>query len=114
VIYILTESHSSAARDIRVDGAVFLSYQGRGDHVALQGRATVVPDKALVQGLWNPGAEVFWPDGPEAHDVVALVIEPGRADVWDGPGILRGIVEVVRGAIKGRSPDLGTQGSVDL
>jgi hypothetical protein len=45
---------------------------------------------------------------------VALVIEPGRADVWDGPGILRGIVEVVRGAIKGRSPDLGTQGSVDL
>jgi general stress protein 26 len=114
VIYILTESHSSAARDIRVDGAVFLSYQGRGDHVALEGRATVDPDKALVQGLWNPGAEVFWPDGPQAHDVVALVIEPGRADVWDGPGILRGMVEVVRGAITGRSPDLGTQGSVDL
>lgn len=63
------------------DGSVYLSCQGRGDHVALQGRATVDPDKAPVAGLWNPGAQVFWPEGPQAHDVVALVIDPGHADV---------------------------------
>jgi hypothetical protein len=27
------------------------------------------------------GAQVFWPEGPQAHDVVALVIDPGHADV---------------------------------
>lgn len=114
VIYILTESDSAAAKDIRVNGSVFLSYQGRGDHVALHGQAVVDPDRALVRELWNPGAEVFWPDGPEAHDVVALVVDPDRADVWDGHGLLRGIANIVRGAVKGRSPDLGTRGQVDL
>jgi general stress protein 26 len=114
VIYVLTESDSSAARDIRVDGSVFLSYQGRGDHVAVEGTATVNSDMGLVKDLWNPGAEVFWPRGPEAHDVVTLVIDPGHADVWDGPGVLRGLAEIVKGAVKGKSPDLGTRGEAEL
>lgn len=114
VIYILTESDSSAARDIRVNGAVFLGYQGRGDHVAVVGQAVVDADKGLVKDLWNAGAQVFWPRGPEAHDVVTLVIDPGHADVWDGPGLLRGIAEIVAGAVKGKSPDLGTRGEAEL
>lgn len=114
VIYILTESDSAAARDIRVDGSVLLSYQGRGDHVAVEGLATVNPDKGLVKDLWNPGAQVFWPRGPEAHDIVTLVIDPGHADVWDGPGLLRGLAEIVTGAVKGKSPDLGTRGEAEL
>ena len=114
VIYVLTESESSAARDIRVNGAVFLGYQGRGDYVALIGQATVNPDQGLVKDLWNPGAEIFWPGGPEGHDIVALEIDPGHADVWDGPGILRGIAEIFAGAIKGKSPDLGTRGQAEL
>lgn len=114
VIYILTEADSSAAQDIRANGTVFLSYQGRGDHVALQGKASVNPDQALVKELWNPGAQVFWPNGPEAHDIVVLVIEPGHADVWDGHGMLRSIANLVKGAIKGHSPDLGTRGVAEL
>lgn len=114
LIYILTETDSAAAKDIRVDGSVFLSYQGRGDHVALQGKARVNPDKGLVKDLWSPGAQLFWPDGPEAHDVVVLEIDPGHADVWDGPGLLGGIASIVTAAVKGRSPDLGARGEVDL
>lgn len=114
VIYFLTESDSSAARDIRVHGQVFLSYQGRGDHVAVIGAAVVDPDQGLVKDLWNPGAELFWPEGPEAHDVVALVVDPGHADIWDGPGLLRGMAEIVTGALKGKSPDLGTRGEAEL
>lgn len=114
VIYILTEAQSSAARDIRGDGRVLLSYVGRGDHVAVPGQARVNPDKGLVKDLWTPGAQVFWPNGPEAHDVVTLVIDPGHVDVWDGHGLLRGIANIVKGAVTGQSPDLGTRGTADL
>jgi general stress protein 26 len=114
LIYVLTEAGSSAAREVERNGSVFLSYQGRGDHVALRGTARVDPDRALVKDLWNPGAQVFWPNGPEAHDVVALVIDPGHADVWDGPGLFRGIASIVKGAVKGQSPELGTRGEVTL
>ena len=114
VIYILTEASSSAARDVGSEAGVFLSYQGKGDHLALQGRATVNPDKGLVKDLWSPGAEVFWPNGPEAHDVVTLVVDPQHVDVWDGPGLLSGLASMVKGALRGQSPDLGTRGEVDL
>jgi general stress protein 26 len=114
VIYILTEAQASAARDIRVDGKVILSYVGKGDHVAVAGQATVNPDKGLVKDLWNPGAQIFWPNGPEAHDVVTLVIDPGHVDVWDGHGVIRGIVNLVKGAITGTEPDLGTRGETTL
>lgn len=114
LIYILTETDSPAAKDIRVDGSVFLSYQGRGDHVALQGTARVNPDKGLVEDLWNPGAELYWPNGPEAHDVVVLEIDPGHADVWDGPGLLGGIASIVSAAVKRQAPDMGERGEVDL
>lgn len=114
VIYILTEAQSSAARDIRVDGNVILSYVGRGDHVAVAGQARVNSDKGLVKDLWNPGAQVFWPNGPEAHDVVTLEIDPGHVDVWDGPGLLRGIASIVKGAVTGQTPDLGTRGETNL
>ena len=114
LIYILTEANSSAALDVRADGKVFLSYQGRGDHIALQAKATVNADRILVKSLWNPGADLFWPEGPEAHDVVVLEIDPGHADVWDGHGILRGLASVVKGVIKGQTPDLGTRAAVDL
>lgn len=114
VIHILTEAGSSAAQEIGRDGTVFLSYAGRGDHLAVSGRASVNPDKGLVKDLWNPGAQVFWPDGPEAHDVVTLEIDPGHVDVWDGHGLLRGIADIVRGAVTGKSPDLGTRGVTEL
>ena len=114
VIYILTEAQSSAARDLRVDGKMMLSYVGRGDHLAVSGRATVNPDKGLVKDLWSPGAQMFWPNGPEAHDVVTLVIDPDHVDVWDGHGVLRGIVSIVKSAVTGQSPDLGTRGEATL
>ena len=84
-IYLLTEATSSAARDVGADATVLLTYQGNADHLSVTGKATVNGDKALVKRLWSPGAEVFWPDGPEASNVVAIKVDPDRADYWDGP-----------------------------
>jgi general stress protein 26 len=114
VIYMLTEADSTAARDIAGNASVLLAYQGRGDHVALAGVAEIKADTALVKELWNPGAQLFWPNGAEVHQVVAIVVDPGHADVWDGHSLLGSIASFVKGAIRGQSPDLGTRGRVDL
>lgn len=113
-IYILTEGDSSAAEDIGTTADVFLSYQGRGDHVAINGTAKIDKSADLVKALWSPGAQIFWPDGPETHGVVALVIDPDHADVWDGHNPVRGIVGLVRSVLSGESPDLGTRGETKL
>lgn len=114
LIYILAEADSASAGDIGSDGGVLLCYQGSGDYVALQAQARVDPDMGLVKQLWNTGAQAFWPDGPEAHGVVALVITPGRADVWKGDGMLVGMAKMVTAALTGNTPDLGDRGKAEL
>ena len=71
-------------------------------------------EQGLVKDLSNPSAQRFRPEGPEAHAVSVLKIDPGHADVWDGPGLLGGIASTVSAAVKGQWQDLGDRGEVDL
>ncbi len=114
VIYLLTEADSGAAIDVAAHAAVLLSYQGSGDHIAVTGKAKVIDDKALVKSLWSPGAQVFWPEGPEASDVVVIAVTPDQADYWDGPNPVVGAAKFMFSLATGRAPDLGEQGHVKL
>lgn len=113
-IYLLTEATSSAARDVGADATVLLTYRGSADHLSVTGKATVNGDKALVKRLWSPGAEVFWPDGPEASNVVAIKVDPDRADYWDGPNPIVSSAKFLFGLITKQKPDMGERGVVNL
>lgn len=113
-IYLLTEATSGSAKDVEKNNKVLLSYQGGGDHVCITGTATLDHDKALIKHLWSVGAQAFWPDGPDASDVVALVVNPDHADYWDGPNPIVGSAKFLFGLVTGKTPDLGERGAVDL
>ncbi len=113
-IYILTESTSSAAQDVGGNGTVLLAYQGSSDHVAVAGKAEIHDDVALVKRLWSPGAEAFWPDGPEAAHVVAIKIDPDRADYWDGPNPIVSSAKFLFSLVSKQAPDMGDRGVVNL
>lgn len=113
-IYLLTEPSTSAALDVAQNGTVLLSYQGGGDHAAVNGMATINADKTLVKRLWSPGAQAFWPDGPEASHVVAIVVKPASADYWDGPNPVVASAKFLLGLVTGQPPRLGESGRVDL
>jgi general stress protein 26 len=114
VIYLLTEAESGAAQDLAGNGAVLMSYQSSSDHVAVTGQAKVIDDKALVKSLWSPGAQVFWPEGPKASDVVVIAVTPDQADYWDGPNPVVGAVKFMFSLATGREPNFGEQGAVRL
>ena len=113
-IYLLTEARSAAAQDVAANGEVLLSYQGGGDHVCVTGTATVDGDTALVKRLWSTGAQVFWPKGPEASDVVVIRVRPARADYWDGPNPVIGAAQFLFGLVTGREPDMGERGAAQM
>lgn len=113
-IYMLTEATSSAAQDVGADGTVLLAYQGSSDHVAVAGSATVLHDAALVERLWNPGAEAFWPDGPKSSNVVAIKVDPDRADYWDGPNPVVASARFLFSLVSQKPPDMGDRGVVNL
>ncbi len=114
MIFLLTEATSSGARDVAANPAVLLCYQGGSDHVSVAGHASIDTDMALVKRLWSPGAQAFWPEGPEASHVVAICVNPDKADYWDGPNPVVAAAKFVFGLITKQAPDMGERGVVNL
>ena len=113
-IYLLTEPTTGAAQGVAANGDVLMSYQGGGDHVCISGKATIDPDKALVKRLWSAGAQAFWPDGPDASNVVVICVHPAKADYWDGPNPVVGAAKFAFGLLTGAVPDLGERGTANM
>ncbi len=113
-VYLLTEASTSAVSEISAAPSVLLSYQSSSDHVALTGRATVHDDLALVKSLWSPGAEAFWPDGPETSNVVAIAVRDMTAEYWDGPNPVVGAAKFLLSLATGSEPDMGHKGHATL
>ncbi len=113
-IYLLTEATSNGARDVASNANVLLSYQGGSDHVCVAGKASIDPDMTLIKRLWSPGAQAFWPDGPEAANVIAIRVQPDRADYWDGPNPVVGAAKFLFGLVTKQEPDMGERGVVNL
>ena len=113
-VYLLTDASTTAVADIEANSAVFLSYQGGGDHVSLTGTATVIRDTALVENLWTTGAKAFWPDGPKTPGIVVLAVRQMSAEYWDGHNPVVSAAKVVYALATGSEPDLGLRGHADL
>lgn len=114
-IYVLTEADNQSAREIEADGRVLLAYaNGSSQFVSTQAEGAIVRNEALVKGLWNPGAQAFWPEGPEKANVVALRLTPTEAEIWDGPtGLVAGI-KFAAALATGSTPDMGDNRQVRL
>lgn len=54
--------------------------------VSLTGSARVVQDDAKKRELWNKGVEAWFPNGPEADDIVLIKVDGESAEYWDTPG----------------------------
>jgi len=59
-----------------------------GDHasasfVSMSGVARVETDRMLVEALWSPFAERWFPEGPESARIRLLKFVPRAADRWD-------------------------------
>ncbi len=113
-IFLLTEATSSGAMDVASNATVLLSYQGGSDHVSVVGKASIDPDKTLIKRLWSPGAQVFWPDGPEVSNVIAICVQPDRADYWDGPNPVAGVAKFLFAVVTKKKPDMGERGVVNF
>lgn len=115
VIHILTEADSSAAQDVHRHGHAIMAFSnGSNKFVSCASRVAVAADEALVTRLWNPGAQAFWPEGPTASNVVALVCRPQHAEFWEGPSKVVSTVRFAYAIATGSTPDMGENRQVRL
>jgi general stress protein 26 len=77
---------SDQARDIVARPRVNLSFEGPGDWLSVAGLATLVDDRRLVEEMWSPLVEEWFPDGPSDPDAVLLRVDAASAEYWKSPG----------------------------
>jgi general stress protein 26 len=77
---------SEQARDVAERPRVNLSFDGSSDWLSVAGTATLVDDRRLVEEMWNPIVEAWFPDGPQDPDLVLLRVDAESAEYWKAPG----------------------------
>ncbi len=79
--------------------------------VAVAGRAVVDGDSQLLDDLWNPLLDTYFPDGRASAVVVR--VESDRWEYWTAPDKLGQLVEVVRARADDDRPEPGESGTVE-
>ncbi len=114
-IYFLTDATSAKDEEIAANPSILLAYgDGKAKFVSTRATATISNDRALVRRLWNPGAQAFWPQGPEDPMIVAIIATPSDAQYWDGPSAVVRAVRFAAALATGQTADMGEEAKVNL
>lgn len=89
--WFFAEETTRMVADIEVDPQVGLSYQAKSGMLGLrpyflhvEGKATLVRDKAQFAQHWTSGLERWWPDGIDTPGLLLIRVTGKRAHYWDG------------------------------
>lgn len=85
-LWFVTDKGSRKVDQVHHAARVNVSFAGKGSWVSIDGDAEIVRDVAKAKELWGPGVDGWFPEGPEAPDIVLMKVRAESAEYWDTPG----------------------------
>ena len=92
--WFYSHEDSRKIRDLRGDDRVGLSFQGSGGVMGLvgkpgvmihvQGRASLIDDRATLEDHWVPELEYWFKDGIDTPGIIMIRVDADRIHYWDG------------------------------
>ena len=114
-VYIFAGKSEAAIKEIASNADVLLTFStGPSQNVCLNGTASVVSDRSLIERLWSPGAQAYFPNGPKDPEITVIVVNPGACEYWDGPNKAVMVAKMAYALATGGMPDLGDKRKVSL
>lgn len=99
------------ARDPRVQ--LIFANDSVDEYLTVFGLATVSRSLAMVERLWTPAVDEWFPQGQDDPNLTLLKIEPAEAHYWDTrDGKLVSLAKILTSAFTGRPFDGGVQGGL--
>jgi len=114
-IQFVTDDDSAKIEEMLLNRNLCLSF---ADTKAMQfasvsGKAQLTDDKTVIEKLWGPYCEAFFPGGPDSVSVITL--DASRAEYWDNDkNKLTLAYEVTKAYFGDHGPDLGENAKLDL
>jgi len=86
-VWFLSAEGTAKVHEILKDTRVHLSLQkDRSIYLSINGRATLIHDRAKVEELWQESFKVWFPEGKDDPTLVLISVEPEDAEYWDNHG----------------------------
>lgn len=104
--YFSTSIESPKIAEIEADPRVLITFQGRNEFATIEGTATVVRDRALVDRLWAEDWRLWFPEGKDDPTLCLLRVSAERGEYWDTSGVqgVRFLFEGMKAIFQGRQP----------
>ncbi|MBF0671276.1 MAG: pyridoxamine 5'-phosphate oxidase family protein [Salinibacterium sp.] len=114
-LWFFTQDPSNKVEAIRTHPQVNASFQSNKGFVSIAGTAEIVHDRQLIDELWNPMVEAWFPEGRDDPKVALIRVRAEAAEYWhsDEPGVVAA-VKGVKALITGGHPDIGENRTVGL
>lgn len=107
-IVMLTDKRFVKDNEIERNKSVNLSYSnGSGTFVSVEGLAEIVDDRGLITECWSSGALLYWPDGPNDPNIVAIVVTPRDVEYWESDNKFVAGMKFAYGLATHTTPSLG-------
>jgi general stress protein 26 len=106
-LWFFVNATSGKIDDIAMHPQVNLSYADPEQHlyVSVAGTARVLDDRNKARELWHPGAETYFPGGPDDPELRLLKVEVESAQYWQKSGGLVSQTLRLMHAITGSGPE---------
>ncbi len=79
--------------------------------ISVAGRGVIVDDSQLLDDLWNPMLDSFFPEGRAS--AVVLSVQADRWEYWTAPNKISQLVEIATSRVSDDRPDMGDSGTVE-
>ncbi|WP_426166471.1 pyridoxamine 5'-phosphate oxidase family protein [Sandarakinorhabdus sp. DWP1-3-1] len=87
LIWFMTDEDSGKLDEIRADPrATVVFSDGKSARVVFTGNARISSERAMIEALWSPAAEAFYPAGPTDPDIRLIRFSPDLGELWESPG----------------------------
>ena len=116
-IWFFTDRNSHKDTEILANPAACLSYVDNRNKVfvSVSGVLEEVTARDTIHDLWNEGAALYFPEGPDDPEIVLLKFTAQGAEFWDAPSsAVVMAIKFIEAKLTGERPDMGTNAKVSL
>lgn len=103
-VWFITELDSDKVRAITERPRVNVHYASGKGWVSLSGTAKANTDRAKLDELWDASASAFMSGGPEEANTGLLEVTGETAQLWESPGKVGLVVQMVKGLLTDEDP----------
>lgn len=101
-LWFLIASDASSAKRIDRHPAVNLAFSAHDSWVSIGGRAELSSDQSIIDTMWDPSVEAWFPGGRTDPSIRALIVHADSAEYWDTPGsVVATVFSLVKSKITG-------------